>query len=374
MRPVSPAFLAALRGSHRVVSEAYVVAPGQTGTAPDGTELAVVDGDVQLDASADVRATVQLTVDGTGAFPRRASDLLAPYGNELFVRRGVAFGGGRIEWVSLGYFRINSAGQDEAPDGPIRLAGQDRMGGLVKGRLTTPRQYAAIATYGDVLADLVTDVYPTAVIEWDDDTDTDALGRSLICDQDRHAFLADLVAGRGKIWYWDHRGHLIIKDQPDPDQPVWEVDSGSGGVLIAMNRDLSDEGVYNAVVASGEALDTDAPPMAVAVDANPDSPTWWDGPFGKIPRFYTSPFIVTEQQAQLTAAAMLRSVVGAPHSVDFQSIVNPALEPWDPVVVRLRGRRETHVMAQLTVPLTADQPMTAQTREQTVVAIGYEDA
>lgn len=374
MRPVSAAFLASLRGSHRIVSQAFVVAAGQTGTSPVGTELTILDGDVQLDATADVRGTLALVVDGTGAFPRRASDDLAPYGNEIFVRRGLAFGGGRIEWVSLGYFRINSAGQDEPPDGPIRIAGQDRMGGLIKGRLTEPRQFPATDTYGDVLADLVTDVYPTAVIEWDDTTDEDPLGRSLICEEDRWLFLNDLVTGVGKIWYWDHRGHLVIKNQPDPDSPVWTVDSGANGVLVGMGREISDDGVYNAVVASGEALDTEAPPHAVAVDASPDSPTFWGGPFGKVPRFYTSSFITTTEQAQAAAAAMLRSVLGVPYSVDFQSIVNPALEPWDPIEVRLRGRRETHVVTFLTVPLTAEQAMTAQTREQTLVVIGTEDA
>lgn len=374
MRPVSEAFLAALRGSHRIVTQAFVVAPGQTGTSPTGVELAVVDGDVILDATADVRGTLALVVDGTDAFPHNADDDLAPYGNELFVRRGIAFGGGRVEWVSLGYFRINSCSQDDAPNGPIRIAAQDRMGPLIRGRLTAPQQFAATDTYGDVLDALVADVYPGAVIEWDDFTDSDPLGRALICEQDRWAFLNDLVTGVGKIWYWDHRGHLIIRDQPDPADYVWTVDAGTNGVLITLGREISDAGVYNAVVATGEALDTEAPPSATAVDANPLSPTLWGGPFGKVPRFYTSSFITTTEQAENAAAALLRSVLGVPYSVDFRAIVNPALEPWDPIRVRLGSRRETHIVTQLTVPLTATQSMTAQTREQTVVTIGLEDA
>ncbi|WP_433793934.1 DUF5047 domain-containing protein [Actinoplanes sp. CA-252034] len=369
---MSARFLSALRGSHRAVVQAVVVAPGQSGTNPAGTEVAVLSGDVQMDAAADVRATVSLTVDGP--FPAAAGDLLAPYGNEVFLRRGIAFEGGATEWVSLGYFRIRSAEQAEAPDGAIRIAGQDRMGGLVKARLIAPRQYAATDTYGAVVAQLVGEVYPTAIIEWDDTTATDPLGRALICEQDRFRFLADLVTGRGKIWFWDHRGHLVIKDVPDSSAPVWTVDSGANGVLIEIGREISDEGVYNAVVASGEAVDTTAPPTAVAVDANPDSPTWWDGPFGKVPRFYASPFITTAEQAQITANALLRTTLGVPYNVDFQAIVNPALEPWDPVTVQLRTRSETHVLDRLTVPLSADVAMTAQTREQTLVMIGEGDA
>ncbi|MEV0902887.1 DUF5047 domain-containing protein [Actinoplanes sp. NPDC049802] len=372
MRPVSDAFLRTLRGSHTAAVQAFVVDAGQTGTAPAGTEIPVIGGDVQLDASADVRAT--LALDVVGSFPTGSGDLLAPYGNEIFVRRGIAFGGGRIEWVSLGYFRITSVEQDDASGGPIRIAGQDRMGGLVKARLIAPVQFAATDTYGDVVTELVTDVYPGAVIEWDDTTDTDPLARAVIAEEDRHAFLAELVAGRGKIWFWDHRGHLVITDPPDPSDPVWAVDSGEGGVLIDLGREISDEGVYNAVVVTGEAVDTTAPPSAIAYDNDPNSPTYWGGPFGKVPRFYTSSFIVTAGQAQTTANAMLRQTLGLPYNVDFQAIVNPALEPWDPVSVRLAGRTETHVIERLTVPLSPAAAMTGQTREQTLVVIGEADA
>lgn len=374
MRPVSERFLASLRGSHGAPVQAFVVEAGQTGTSPDGTQLAVISGDVQLDATADIRSTVVLEVDGTGAFPTAASSPLAPYGNELFVRRGVTFGAGSVEWVSLGYFRINSAEQDDAPDGPIRLAGQDRMGGIVKARLVAPVQFASTDLYGEVVDTLVGEVYPWATIDWDDATDLDPLGRALIAEEDRFGFLNELVTGLGKTWYWDHRGHLVIKDLPDPGEPVWTVNSGADGVLISMGREISDEGVYNAVVVTGEALDTEAPPTAVAYDNNPSSPTYWFGDFGKVPRFYTSSFITTAPQAQTTANAMLRENLGLPYNVEFASIVNPALEPWDPIVVELHGRTETHVLSRLTVPLVATQVMTAETREQTLVVIGTEDA
>ncbi|WP_250009139.1 DUF5047 domain-containing protein [Actinoplanes sp. M2I2] len=370
MRPVSARFLSTLRGSHTATVQAFVVAAGQTGVSPDGDELEVISGDVNLDATADIRSTLDLEVEGTGAFPENAGDGLAPYGNEVFVRRGITFGGGSIEWVSLGYFRINSAEQDTAPDGPIRIAGRDRMGGIVRARLTAPRQFPAAMTYGDVLAQLVGEVYPWATIEWDDDTNFDPIGRTVIAEEERFAFLNDLITSRGKIWYWDHRGILVIRDMPDPGAPVWEVNSGPNGVLLSLGREISDEGVYNAVVAVGEALDTTAPPRAVAYDNNPASPTYWDGDFGKVPRFFSSPFITTVDRARTAAAALLRENLGVPYNVDFQVIANPALEPWDPIIVRIGRRAETHVLSRLTVPLSALQSMSAETREQTLVVIG----
>jgi hypothetical protein len=370
MRPVSDAFLATVRGSHRAVFEARAVAPGQTGVDPDGTVIAIEGGDVQMDANAAIRSTLDLATDGA-LWPNGAGDLLAPYGNEIFVRRGVAFGGGATEWVSLGYFRIEAPEQDEAPDGQIRIAGKDRMAGLVDARLLAPVQFPASATLSAVFGQLVGEVYPGAVIEWDDDTDTDTLSRALIAEEDRHGFLADLVTAAGKIWYWDHRGHLLIRSAPDPADPVVDVDHGQGGVLVSLSRRLTREGVYNAVVASGDGADTAAPARGVAVDGNPNSPTFWDGPFGKVPRFYGSPFITTDAQARAAAAGILGRSLGLPYAVDFSAIPNPALEPDDAVRVRYSGERppEIHVIERLTVPLTVEAALTASTREQTTQLI-----
>jgi hypothetical protein len=370
MRPVSAALLSTVRGSHQMAARARVCTTFQTGTDPDGVEVPIEGGDVELDATADIRSTLDLTTSAS-LWPDGPDDLLAPYGNEVFVERGVKLGGGVTEWVSQGYFRIQAPEQQDAPHGPGRVAGRDRMAGIVDGRLTTPVQYPASATYGDVVTELVTDIYPAATIEWDDTTNTQQLGRSVIAEEDRYGFLNDLVTAVGKIWYWDHRGVLVIKDPPDPGAPVYEVNAGAGGVLIKLDQDLSRDGVYNGVVASGEAADTVAPARAVVVDTNPSSPTVWGGRFGKVPRFYSSPLLTTNAQCASAAASILRQSIGLPYSVEFAAVPNPALEPYDPVRVRYTGRAaRTHVLEKLTIPLVASEPLTAQTREQTLVILG----
>lgn len=378
MRPVSSAFLGALRGSHKIVVEAISVTGGfQTGVNPDGVTLAVIDGDVQLDSTAEVRSTLGLTVEGTQGWPDSASDLLVPYGREVYVRRGVEFGNGRQEWVGLGYHRIQSLEQDEPPDGPIVLSCRDRMAGIIDGRLVEPVQFNSGTAVGTIVDTLVTEIYPDAVVEWDDDSSGSTLARALVAEESRFDFLQELVTSAGKIWYWDHRGILMIQDVPDPTETVFTVNAGADGVLVNMRRSLTREKVYNGVVASGEAADTVAPPRAVAVDNNPDSPTYWEGPFGKVPRFFVSPFLTTVAQAQSAAGSILRKSLGLPYSVDFSLVPNPALEPYDAVQVvypqrsRLQSyHRETHVLEKITIPLTATQEMVADTREQTAVMIG----
>lgn len=372
MRPVSDAFLRSVKGSHTMVATAIVCSTFQTGVTPTGTEIPILGGDVMLDGTAQVRSSLDLVTDGTAMWPKRADSLLAPYGNEVYVQRGIKYSDDLIEFVGLGYFRIDAPEQDVAPNGPIRLAGQDRMAGIVDARLVEPVQFLSGASLGHIMETLVLEVYPDAVIEWDDDTDDAVITRSMIAEQDRFGFLDDLVRARGKVWYWDHRGVLVIKSMPDSSMPVFEVHSGKGGVLLELSRQLSRQGVYNAVVASGEANDTAAPVRAVAYDNNPLSPTFYDGRFGKVPRFYFSPFLDTDAQALEAADAILRRQLGLPYSVDLSLVPNPALEPWDPVSVRPGDgqAREIHVLERITVPLTHAARMSAATREQTTVLVG----
>jgi len=352
-------------------ARATVVTGFPTGVNPVGTEIPIFSGDVRHDASADVRATLELNTD-PALWPDTPTDLLNPYGTEVFVERGVVKGSGAREWVSQGYYRIDTVEQDDAPDGDVRVTGKDRMAGLVDARLESPVQFTAATTVADVFSQLVLEVYPTATIEYDWSAASTLLSGNRIADEERYGFLADLVKALGKTFYWDYRGVLVVKDPPVSTVPVWNITHGLNGVLVALGRERTREGVYNAVVASGEAPGaTTAAAYAVARDRSPSSPTRWGGPFGKVPRFYSSPLIVTNDQAASAATQLLKRAVGLPHSVNFAAIANPALEPLDPVYVSYSDQMKSaiHVLDELTIPLTADQAMTAKTRDLTDIDV-----
>ncbi len=372
MRPVSAAWNRTITGSHRALFRATVCSAFQTGTQPTGTRVEILDGAAELDGTADIRSTLDLTVDGTGMWPRLAADLYAPYGNEVYVERGIQYSDDLVEYVGLGYFRIETDEQDRPPNGPIRISGSDRMAGIVDARLTRPIQFTSGASLGFIVTTLVTEVHPDAVIVWDDATDGAVLTRPLICEEDRHGFLDDLVRSRGKVWYWDHAGQLAIKSLPDPAVPVADIVAGAGGLLLDVGRALTRRGVYNAVVASGEAFDSFDPPSAIAIDNNVLSPTYYYGRFGPTPRFFTSPFIFSPPQARTAAETILRQHLGLPYTLDLKLSPNSGLEPWDPVRVRVDDREgsEVHVLETLTIPLSAKGAMSATTREQTLVLIG----
>src|SRR5690606_35161532 len=103
-------------GSHDPVFEARVLIDFQTGDDPQGISIPILGGDVMFDATAQVFGTLNLVTAGIdedtirSRFPRLPHDLLAPYGNEIWVRRGVNIGSD-ILWSPLGYFRIDNVEQ-----------------------------------------------------------------------------------------------------------------------------------------------------------------------------------------------------------------------------------------------------------------------
>jgi hypothetical protein len=375
VRPVTDAFLRRVRSSHQMCTRVRVVTGFPVGTDPDGVEITVTDGTVTMDATADIRSIVDLSVAGT-AWPSSAAGLLAPYGNELYIERGVESGNSR-EWVSLGYFRINTVNQDDAPSGPIRIDGRDRMANIKDARLLSPVHFGKGTSVEDVVAFLVNEIYPDAVPVFDFDAGATTLGSAQIATEDRYGFLLDLAKSLGKVFHFDYTGQPVMVSVPDPSDPVFDITHGRGGVLVQASRSLDRDGVYNAVVASGEHPESDVPPVrAVARDMNPDSPTYWNGTFGHVPRFYTSSFITTLNQAGKAAESLLASSIGLPHNVAFQAVPNPALEPDDPVRVSYSDneRVEVHVLQTVTMPLGASSAMAATTREQTGIDIEVSDS
>ncbi|HEY3513563.1 MAG TPA: DUF5047 domain-containing protein [Kribbella sp.] len=371
MRPVSAAFLEAIRGSHAMRSRVRVVPPGLTGTNPNldmngnvQHEIAVSGGDVKLDATADIRGS--LDMETTASWPAGASDLLTPYGNELFVERGIVFGSGAVEWVSLGYFRISDIEQDDAPDGPLHIVAHDRMAGIVDSKLEAPRQYTTGTSVQTVFDDLVGEIYPAAVIVYDFDAANTLFSASHVAEEDRYAFLKAIVDSLGKVMFWDYQGRLQVVTAPDPTVPVLDINHGRGGILVKLSRSLSRQGAFNAVIATGEAAGEKPPVRGVAYDTNPNSPTYWFGPFGKVPYKMSSSFITTPDQARTAAEQKLARSIGVPYSADFESVVCAALEPLDPIRVTHSDREagDYHVVEMITLPLDAETAMSGTTRQQ----------
>jgi hypothetical protein len=364
-------FASVISGSHMARFRCVAVDGFQTGDDPTGTELQVRDGSIEFNATADIRSSG--TIEVVGDWPTSQNLSLAPYGSEVALFRGVDRGANGVLWAPMGYFRISEVSQNDAAKGPLKLNLDDRMATIIDSRFLQPRQWIVGTTVQEIVEDTVLTIYDDAVIVFDDDSNLSTIGRSLIVEESRYDVLLTLAEGLGKIVYWDDLGRLVFQTIPDEGDPIWTVKAGPGGAMVQANRSLSREGVYNVVVVTGEGGDDLPPVRAVAFDAQQSSPTFFDGPFGRVPRFYSSTFITTEQQAQNAARNLLRQSLGAPYDVGLSAVPNPGVRPYDVIRVTYNdGNRELHVVERATIPFNVTSPIKIATRESTVIFVGIE--
>jgi hypothetical protein len=156
--------------------------------------------------------------------------------------------------------------------------------------------------------------------------------------------------------YCDASNAFIIADSPNPltSSVVWDIAEGEGGTLMSAARTMSRTAVYNAVVVSGENTASNSVPVsAIAYDDEPSSPTRWGGPFGRVPKFYSSALLTTEAACLSAAESMLFDAMAPNIQTAIAASPNPALEPGDCVRLRYAGRRNLFIVQSLSIPLTA---------------------
>jgi uncharacterized protein DUF5047 len=360
---VTPQFLAALRGPHTAVITCDAWRDGDL----IASELPVLDGSVTVDGTAQVRRQLDVTLSPDPGL----WDTLAPVGTQLRVSRGVRYGDGSTEIVPLGVFPIDVQNLSYAADGALQITAPDQWVTVQRARFQTP--YVAIPA---------TRIIPqiTALINgalgpaWPINitaTSTALVGRQT-WDRDRDKAIADLAASIGAEAFLDPIGTAVLRDLPDADgTPVWTVDAGGTGIFAGATRSRDRQRTYSAVVVQSQNADgsTRLAPVTIS-DTNPTSPTYVDGPFGFVPYFYSSELLRTTAQMTSAGRKLLPKVTGLQSQLNLDAAtVNPALDAGDVLAVLLPPESplsarpvETHIIDQVTIPLTVTAGQSMQTR------------
>ena len=356
MYPVSDRFLARLAESHRVATQVQLF-------LTDGrvVDIPHTGGSVTVDRDQAVRRTCSVTVDDPTLIPRTPADELATYGAQLRIARGVEYGDGTTELVPLGVFRLDDVDGDVS-EGPVTLQGKDRSVFIADDKFTEP--YTASGTVVGAVTALIHRSIPTAAI-LSSIVDTPIGSRVFDVEADPWEACQEIAAAAGADVYANADGEFAIATLPDiaTATPVWAVEATEGGVYIKADRGMSTTSVHNGVLARGENTAENAPPVSyLAVDDDPTSPTYWDGPFGRRPAFHSSSTLTTEA-ACAPAATLKLAQAKAPNATgDISALPNAALEPGDVIrVTHEDGSRELHQVAALTVPLTESGDMPIST-------------
>ncbi|MBA0054301.1 DUF5047 domain-containing protein [Streptomyces sp. AJS327] len=357
MHEVTPEFLPALATDHGMVSQVDVIYDGAT-VAED---IPFIDGSVTVDGSSDTRRALTLTVPDPSVFPDSETDPYAVYGQQLYAQRGVQFINGDTEWVPLGFFVITSV-EGDVHTGPltVQAAGLESLVKAAPFEAATSTG-AALSPAAFIRAQLE-EVIPT--VSFVDQSTNGTIGLAFTtwdADASRWDALMDVARSIGCDLFVNATGTFVLRDLPDINAPgaatVWDVDAGEGGVLVAAEKSLTSEDVFNRVVVRGENTAEDVPPVfATATITDAKDPLRYSGPFGRRVKSYSSNLVVTTDQAQGTANALLRSYRAPNKTVKLSTVPNPALDSGDRIRVTYGNGMdpELYLVKSFEIPLDND--------------------
>ncbi|WP_454728981.1 DUF5047 domain-containing protein [Cellulosimicrobium protaetiae] len=381
MWPVSAAYLGAIARPHRMIFRATVSKGGQR--LYGGRALPVTGGSVSVRSRALTRRTCTLTIaprlPGTAfrdepAFPLEvaADTPLGTDGQELTVRAGLVYAGGRAEWVPVGVFRIDDVEGSLLGRTGVQVAGVSREAWVADDRLAAPRTLAGPSAVA-IIRDLIVESFAAAEVAVA--TRNDRRVHPTVVERDRWTdgvvALADSI---GAVVYADPSGRFVIADAPTLDRaPAFRFRAGPGGILLDAQGKRSRGPVYNGVSVEGTTPNgASSPVRAEALDTRVGSRTRWGDPstgaWGMKRRYMAIPSLTTAGQCLTVARAQLAKVTGAGSTLDLSSVPLFPLDADDVVDVvtdheRVSQTISRHIIDELTVPLVAGGTFRASTRD-----------
>lgn len=330
MLTMDPAMLASLTFPHY---RTITCQPEDADGVPVGSPLPVIAGGISITSDPPIRR--QVSGLEVAVPPLTTAAELDALGESL-VAGGLWI---RLTWqmrlmdrrtfsVDVGVLRVENAEWDLAT-GAIRISALDLGQAVVDDRFLSPRTISGGTKVGAV-STLLTESMDAAV------TTTGAPTTALVTgtwDRDRDAAVTELATAIGCEWYWDAAGGWVVRPIPTPaTSPADWVIPANSGVLVSTGTASRDQ-MYNAYAVEGQAPEgsTDPQPFAVVYDDDPASPTYWSGPFGHKPAFYSSPLLTTDAQCAAAGATLLAKSLGLTRGRTLMLPSNPGLEPGDTV-------------------------------------------
>ena len=323
----------------------------------------VEDGSVSWDTNQQVQGSLSLSVPRVGAAgdedwrdwdPTDPTHPLACFGQVLHVSLTIGSLISSAWWtVPLGRFLITSV---EPSPSTVRVTGKSLLQRLEEDRLTEPMAPDPAGSMASELRRLVGSRmgliidpalrdYPCPSMTW---------GESRI----------DAVYEIARSWpavVREGGDGILYVSPPTPDptsRPELRLSDGAEGTVVGVAASVSRDKIYNRVVARGQESSDEGSPSFQAIADQMTGPMRVDGPYGVVPRFFSSPLITSVAQAKSTAEAMLADAVRKKVTVPVEHAPDPRIRLDAHVEVETRpvegtpGRTVWGVVSAYEVPLT----------------------
>lgn len=291
-------------------------------------DIPITDGKFTSDRGSKVRMVVDLTV----SLANHPNIKINNQVHRVRIKRGyTSLGIG--ETIQHGIFRIDEAELNDDESLDLSCSGLESY--IVDARFVRPRVPPyGVSTVGHI-RDLIQEILPgqKVVAECSRDKPVQATAP---WDKERWDAVDSLAASIDAEVYADYRGYFVIRDIPALTKGVvvYKIAPGSGGTLRTRKVKNTRDRVYNAAVVFGQSSDPNIPPVwGWAYDSRPDSPTYFYGDFGQVPRFFSSQFFTTNSQCTAAAVTQLAQALAINESLSVDALPLTFLEPGDVIQV-----------------------------------------
>lgn len=343
MRVASDDLAAVLAGSFttRLIVDSFYGAERTRSDLPAGSWSLKWDSEAAIKSAGSL--TIIYTPEVAGSLtPRQFTDILAPFGQELNLLLEVS-AGEFSETVQLGHYRIvavpdardshaNRLGETITVGSTVTVTLQSREVAVQRSGFRSEQSPPSLGscwaemqrlTGMQVLRSVPDRVIPATTVYLAEQ------GGRLKAVQ----ALAEVLGG---VAYVTPDGVLSVLPNASGDV-VAELVLGEDGTILDVAHSMESEGVFNEVVGNFESEDR-TPIYSVA--AVTDGPLAVTGPYGRYTRYYSSPFVKTQAQADSAVAAILSQVSSAQtYRVPVKCIIDPRIEDGDVVSVQRPGGR-----------------------------------
>jgi len=322
---------------------------------------------VQIGTGARRRLSCRFIDSKGGLTPSVASDIFTPYGHELRPYRGIVLPNGTVENIPLGVFGITDVEITDSGAGvQIQVECYDRAKKVSDSKLIQDYSINAGLKFTTEIQNFLVNHVPQLTFNF---ADLSYLTPqiSLKAGDDPWQASQDMAASIGCELFFDVLGICTLQVIPNYDavDPVWTYAEGKDATILSVNKRLTNQGAYNYYIFTGENSGNTTPVRGDAYDDNPNSATYYKGPYGTVPApIESSKLITSTTQATAAAVGALQSTVGFSERVHFNAIVNPAHDVGDVIHITREASKvdAKYIMDQLSIPLTHNRAMDSVTR------------
>jgi len=359
MIPASDLYKQSLKTSHTAITRAQVWQPTKDNSYEYEKDLAVSAGTITIDGRRNIWRQGNLTLAPASGFDLSVFDSVTSR-SRLKIQRGIKFIDGTIEWVTIATLAVQSS-QRSLGNGTLSVSAYDPSSCIDDYTLITP--YAPIGTDQQPLTTVaaIKDLVDIALWEtavWHVDPAVDQTVKppaGTVFTGSRWDAINNLAKSLSAQVSVDQNGEWHLDKIQTSDWVACETAAtGVNGVIVDGTTAQDRRDIYNAVPLRWEGPSGGG--LVFMVDNDPESPTYWNGPFGRKPsseqRVDT---VTTEAQAIDAAKALLAQYKGFTATVRFSQLHNPLLEPTDvlEIVVPEYRLHQLHVIDAISYNLIA---------------------